>query len=131
MTPQEPAAEFEALRKEIEHTRAELGDTVEALAERSDVKTRAGRAASAAVSQVRASAHDAANSAGRMAGQAMSQARTTGREVAGGAARTGRMVARRRGIRVAAALAVLAVVVTRVRAMRARAKQARETRARR
>jgi ElaB/YqjD/DUF883 family membrane-anchored ribosome-binding protein len=54
-----PPTEPEALRREIEQTRAELGETVEALAARADVKARA----QDAVDDVKQRVHDAADEA--------------------------------------------------------------------
>jgi len=54
-----PPTKPEALRREIEQTRAELGETVEALAARADVKARAHEA----VDDVKQRARDAAGEA--------------------------------------------------------------------
>jgi uncharacterized protein YPO0396 len=52
------------LRDEIQHTRAELAETVEALAAKADVKARAQNAARDMVSQARHAVRDAADRAG-------------------------------------------------------------------
>lgn len=54
-----PPTEPEALRREIEQTRAELGETVEALAAKADVKARA----QDAVDDVKQRVHEAAGEA--------------------------------------------------------------------
>ena len=54
-TPTEP----EELRREIEQTRTELGETVEALAARADVKARAQEAVEEAKAEVRERVHSA------------------------------------------------------------------------
>ena len=54
-----PPTEPEALRREIEQTRAELGETVEALAMRADVKARAQAAAQDAVDDAKLRARGA------------------------------------------------------------------------
>ncbi|WP_344968595.1 DUF3618 domain-containing protein [Salinactinospora qingdaonensis] len=51
--PGRPLNEAELLRAEISHTRAELGDTVEALAAKADVRTRAREEAKRAVGVAR------------------------------------------------------------------------------
>jgi predicted nucleic acid-binding Zn-ribbon protein len=48
---------IEGLRREIEHTRAELGETVEALAAKADVKKRLQESAEDAKNRVRERAH--------------------------------------------------------------------------
>jgi hypothetical protein len=60
MTSQDPAAQYDGLRQEIERTRAELGETVEALAAKADVKSRAQQMAEDAKARVRDSVDDAA-----------------------------------------------------------------------
>jgi ElaB/YqjD/DUF883 family membrane-anchored ribosome-binding protein len=41
----EPAADVEQARRDVEHTRAELGDTVEALSQKADLKAQVSRKA--------------------------------------------------------------------------------------
>lgn len=58
-TPQDP----EKLREEIEKTRADLGTTVQALAEKTDVKTRTQKAISDATDSAKAKIQQAATTA--------------------------------------------------------------------
>jgi hypothetical protein len=89
------ASDPAALRAEIERTRALLGETVSALAAKTDVKARARTAIGEAASGVRHQFHGAGRTVARGVG---GRARTAGRTVArgvGGRARTaGRTVAR-------------------------------------
>lgn len=109
MTPQDP--EVEALQQDIERTRAQLGDTVEALAAKADIKGRAERAASQAAAQARQTARDAAKQIRATASDAVWQAATSARDAVKRAAGVGR-----RWIRgpVPAVLAGAAVVATAV-----------------
>ncbi|GAA3730088.1 hypothetical protein HDA32_006020 [Spinactinospora alkalitolerans] len=54
----QPQEDPDLLRAEIDRTRAELGDTVEALAAKADVKSRAKEGAARAVDSVRTSASE-------------------------------------------------------------------------
>ena len=60
-----PPTEPEELRREIEQTRAELGETVEALAMRADVKARAQAAAQDAVDDAKLRARGALDQVGK------------------------------------------------------------------
>ena len=51
--PNDPGAEQERLRREIEQTRSELGETVEALSHKADVKAQARQRAEQAKTEVR------------------------------------------------------------------------------
>jgi hypothetical protein len=60
-----PPTEPEALRKEIEQTRAELGETVEALAAKADVKARAHEAVDDAKQRARGAMDSVAYQVGK------------------------------------------------------------------
>ena len=71
----EPTARSqEELREQVEHTRHELGDTVQALADRADVKTRAREKAVAVREQAGAKAHEWSGQAGAKAQEWSGQA---------------------------------------------------------
>jgi ElaB/YqjD/DUF883 family membrane-anchored ribosome-binding protein len=65
----------EALRAEIRQTRAELGETVQALAARADVKARVKESAAQTAAHVRESAEQAVERARESAEQAVERAR--------------------------------------------------------
>lgn len=119
MTPEEPVPEVDALQRGIAHTRAELGETVEALAAKTDVKARAERATSDAASRVRATARDVIAHIGTTAGEAVWQVGTSARDAATRAVGVGREGARR-PVSWLAGVLVAAVAVT-ARVMKARA----------
>lgn len=102
MMSQEPAAEYDGLRQEIEQTRAELGETVEALAAKADVKTRAQQMADDARSRVRETATETVEKALHTA--------TNGLDAAKKATRTAKMMLNRPRVWVFAALAGIGVV---------------------
>lgn len=89
MIPQEPGPEYDRLRHEIEHTRTELGETMEALAAKADVKSRAHQMADDAKARVRETARQAATKAGASAHDAATKAGWTARGVAAKAGATG------------------------------------------
>ena len=69
VAPAEPApGGVEELREEIEHTRAELGETLEALAAKADVKARLHDAADDAKERIRERVHDVAERTGGATG---------------------------------------------------------------
>ncbi|WP_433363259.1 DUF3618 domain-containing protein [Actinoplanes sp. CA-142083] len=70
-TAQDP----QQLRAEIEQTRADLGETVEALAAKTDIKSRAKEAASDATERAKVAASDAAGRAKEAATDAVGKAR--------------------------------------------------------
>lgn len=70
-----PATDVEQLRAEIAQTRAELGETVQALAARADVKARLQESADEAKARVRVGLHTAAVEAKTAAAQAPQRAR--------------------------------------------------------
>jgi hypothetical protein len=59
------APDVEALREEIRHTRADLGETVQALAAKADVKARMKESAAHTKDRVRESLHEAVESVRR------------------------------------------------------------------
>lgn len=63
----------DALRTEIEQTRAELGDTAAALVAKADVKARARQSATRRTAAVKAKAVDVGATAGEKAGKAVQQ----------------------------------------------------------
>ena len=72
---QTPPNDTAALRHEIQQTRQDLGETVEALAAKADVKARAHEAVAEAKANVKAKAHDAASDARGYASAAVRSAR--------------------------------------------------------
>jgi len=71
---QKPPANVEELRADIAQTRAELGETVQALAARADVKARLHESADEAKARVREKLHDAAIEARLAASEAPQRA---------------------------------------------------------
>jgi hypothetical protein len=105
----EPPSDVEALRADIEHTRTELGETIQALAARADVKARLQETADDAKARVREGLHTAALEAKTAAAEAPKKAQVL-------AERTGQAVRRNPvPFAVAAAGAVLVVLFIRWR----------------
>jgi hypothetical protein len=109
------AADTAALRADIARTRSELGDTIEALAGKADVKGRARDAAAQAAARVRdtvsSGAHAALDRAGDVAGTVAGRA---------GSLREPGPRGDRRRVRAAAVLAALGAVAVAVVLMRRR-----------
>jgi hypothetical protein len=77
------AAGPEELREQVEHTRAELGQTVEALAAKADVKARAQEKAAEARQQATAKAGELKEQAGVKAGELKAKAAQAAAQVQG------------------------------------------------
>jgi len=105
------------IRADIEQTRAELGDSVDALAAKADVKARAKDTAEAAKDRAKAAAEAAKDRAKAAAEAAGERAKETTEQV--------RETVRRRPAPVAAALAGVAAVIGAVVFVRRRAAKAR------
>jgi ElaB/YqjD/DUF883 family membrane-anchored ribosome-binding protein len=102
-----PPSDVEALRADIAHTRAELGETVQALAAKADVKARLHETADEAKARVRVGLHNAAAEARTAAVEAPEKAQEL-------AARTGEAV-RRNPVPLAALAAGALLVVLFIR----------------
>nr|BFE57892.1 hypothetical protein GCM10020063_024180 [Dactylosporangium thailandense] len=88
MTTVAPRPDAQALRAEIARTRAALGETVEALAAKADVKARVRARVEAKANDLKALAGQAQARAGVVAGRVRAQASHVAGEVAGRAGRT-------------------------------------------
>ncbi len=106
----------EDVRADIEQTRAELGDTVEALAAKTDVKGQAKRAVSDARSTVKQTAAGARQTVSDRRDDAVSAAQGAAPDSAGDAGRRlSRLLQENRGTVIPAATLVLGVLIGRRR----------------
>lgn len=94
MMPHDPA-EQNGLREDLAHTRAELGETMEALAAKADVKARANQMTDEAKARVRETTRDAATKAGSVTYGAATKAGSATRGIGSKATRAAQTMMRR------------------------------------